>query len=176
MRTYPTPDPENVGSVPRSLPPELLKPTYQNRLRTIGREIDRRNCRSVFVLEVDGGFVVRAVQRSERDIDLLQFPDDEFPERMILATEDRGLGERSGSPSAIGPTGYEDLFRAIGRWFDDNHVRHVAIAETMEHIVLTGDLWSGDTRVKPFEARMDETMITQLLDDSFGLRVREGDL
>lgn len=170
MRTYPDPDRDEVGAVPRSLPAHLLRLTYQNRLRTIGRELDLENCRSLVLLEVDGGFIVRTMRRENRDIELLQFTDDTFPERMVRATESRGEGERPESPSPIAPTGYEDLMRAIGRWFDDQHVRNVAIVEKQVTIVLTGDIWSGDTPVEPFEARLDENLITRLLDESFQLR------
>lgn len=59
--------------VPRLLPPALLAPTYQNRLRTIGRQLDVDGYRSIVLFEVDGGFVSRAVHRRQRDILLLEF-------------------------------------------------------------------------------------------------------
>ena len=158
------------SEVPRSLPPELLEPTYQNRLRSIGRELDIHQRRSIVVLEVDGGFIIRAVSRRARDIELLQFPDDEFPERMILATEARGAGERGESPSPIAPTGYEDLLRAVGRWLDDKRAANVVVAEAPTAIVVAADKKPFDLPLDPIEATLDLPEIKRLLDESFQLR------
>lgn len=153
------------------LSPELLEPIYQNRLRTIGRMLDVGDFRSVFILEVAGGFIVRAVHRANRDIEIMEFTDDTFPERMIQATEARGEGERPESPSPLAPTGFEDLLRAMGRWLDSNNVAEIAIAEKLDSLVVTGDDLSGEQAV-PFDIELDETAITELLDESFRLRTR----
>jgi hypothetical protein len=159
--------------VPRTLPAELLKLTYQNRLRAIGRELDLSNSRSVLVLEVDGGFVVRAVSRDDRDIDLVEFTDETYPERMISATEARGEGERDESPSPVAPTGFEDLFRALGRVLDERNAANIVIVEKLKSILVTGDILTGDSRA-PFDSELDKERITTLLDRSFRMR-RNGD-
>ncbi len=115
----PQPSGDERTAIPRLISPSLLAATYQNRLRTVGRELDVNGYRSIILLQVEGGFLVRAVNRVSRDLELLEFPDDEFPERMIAATEARGDGERPESPSPLAPTGYEDLMRGVGRWLDE---------------------------------------------------------
>lgn len=156
---------------PRSLPPELLTLSYQNRLRSIGRALDVDGYRSILILQVAGGFIVRAVRRSDRDIEVLEFTDDSYVERMIQATESRGEGERTQSPSPLAPTGFEDLLRAVGRLLDTGKLAEVVIAEKLHSIVLAGEDVSGD-KPAPFDIELNEARITQLLDESFRLRSR----
>lgn len=162
--------PENV---PRSLPLNLLAPTYQNRLRTIGRSLDLGRYRSITILEVDGGFICRAVSRRDRDIELLEFLDDDFPELMILATEARGEGDRGEIPSPFAPTGWEDLLRAIGRWLDENHAAHVVIVEGTSAIVVSGETYPPEGSRELLERVLDLAAVTELLDSSFRQRGRE---
>jgi hypothetical protein len=165
--------PGQSDRVPRTLPAELLKLTYQNRLRAIGRELDLTNSRSVLLIEVEGGFIVRAVSRSDRDIDLVEFTDDTFPERMIAATEARGQGERDESPSPVAPTGFEDLFRALGHVLDERNAANIVIAEKFASVIVTGDIQTGDA-TEPFDSELDQARITALLDRAFRMR-RSGD-
>lgn len=158
------------GEVPRILPPALLAPTYQNRLRSIGRDLDVHHFRSIVVLEAPGGFILRAVRRGSRDIELLQYPDDTFPERMILATEARGEGERNESPSVIAPTGYEDLLRAIGRWLDTRRAANAVLTEGRDAMVVTADRTPFNPHALRIETLFDLNAIKQLLDESFRLR------
>lgn len=167
FRTYPEPDKE--GRVPRELPPKLLQLTYQNRLRTIGRHLDLNEQRSVVILEVVGGFIARCVSRPDRNIELLEFPDASYPERMIGATESRGQGERLESPSTVAPTGYEDLLRAIGRAIDALGASKLVMIEKGDAIVVTGETVSGSSP-EPFEMQFDERAITEVLDEAFRLR------
>jgi hypothetical protein len=160
-------------AVPRLLPLALLAPTYQNRLRTIGRELDVNGYRSIISIQVDGGFIVRAVNRHRREMELLEFPDADFPERMIAATEARGDGERPESPSTLAPTGYEDMLRAIGRRLDRTSARNVVIAEGQTALLVTGQRATADGGVEAFETILDVIAITELLDESFRLRTSE---
>lgn len=160
-------------AVPRLLPPALLSPTYQNRLRTIGRELDVNGYRSIILLQVDGGFLVRAVNRQRRELGLLEFPDADFPERMVAATEARGDGERPESPSTLAPTGYEDMLRAIGRGLDDSSARNVVIAEGQTALLVTGQKGTPDGGTEALETILDLIAITEMLDESFRLRASE---
>ena len=160
-------------AVPRLLPPSLLMPNYQNRLRTIGRQLDLNGYRSIIVLQVDGGFIVRAVNRRTRKMELIEFSDADFPERMIAATEARGDGERPESPSTLAPTGYEDMFRAIGRRLDHILARNVVIAEGQTALLVTGQKGEPDSGVEAFESVLDLIAITELLDEAFRLRASE---
>lgn len=169
QRTWPQSDPDKPEEPPRRLPPELLRPTYQNRLRLIGRHLDVGGFRTVVVLEVDGGFVARAVSRSDRELQLLEFLDETFPERMIQATESRGAGERGSKGSPIAPTGYEDLFRALGRQADLRKLARISIAEMTDGLVLAGDDCAAEI-ARPVDFRLSQDAISRLLDDAFRQR------
>lgn len=169
--TFPEAEPEHGAGAPRALPPELLKLTYQNRLRTIGRFLDVGGYRTIFILEVDGGFVVRTVNRQHRDLQLVEFADVTYPERMIQATESRGAGERREMRSPIAPTGYEDLLRAIGRQADLRKLKRVVITEVTDGLVLAGDDCSGP-EPKPVDYRLSMGTIQKILDDAFQQRGR----
>ncbi len=169
--TFPEPDPDSANGAPRVLPPELLKLTYQNRLRSIGRFLDVGGFRTMLILEVDGGFVVRAVNRKQRDLQLLEFADETYPERMIQATEARGAGERRGKGSPVAPTGYEDLLRAIGRQADLRQLKRIVISEMTDGLVMAGDDCSGP-QPKPVDFRLSMETISKVLDDAFQQRGR----
>lgn len=174
QRTYPEPDPESQGEPPRALPPELLVLNHQNRLRAIGRHLDVEGFRNFVILEVEGGFIVRAVDRSDRGVDLLEFSDASYPERMIQATESRGTGERRNRASPIAPTGYEDLLRAIGRQADLRHLGRLTIVEMSDGLAVAGDDFSTATAAAPFDARLNMDMISQILDEAFRQRGHGG--
>lgn len=126
----------------------------------------------MLVLEVEGGFIVRCVSRADRDIDLLEFADDSYHERMIHATEARGEGERRESPSPVAPTGYEDLLRALGRRIDERHGSRVVIAEKRDSIIIAGDS-SAEGEREPFNLMFGEQDITLILDEAFRMRNRD---
>jgi hypothetical protein len=60
---------------------ELLRPTYQNRLRVIGRHLDNGGFHGASIFEIDGGFVVRATAADAKRPQALEFPDDQLPSR-----------------------------------------------------------------------------------------------
>ena len=124
------------------------------------------------ILEVDGGFIVRCVSRVERDIELLEFTDATYPDRMIEATEARGEGERTEAQSHVAPTGYEDLLRAVGRLIDVRSGSGIVIGEKDASLLICGDDNSGSSP-EPFELELNQTTITTILDESFRLRFRD---
>src|SRR5947209_18937475 len=48
--------------IPHDIPEALLSPTYQNRLRVIGRQCDALGLCELAILEAVGGFVVRGIR------------------------------------------------------------------------------------------------------------------
>src|SRR5687768_4036212 len=63
----------------------LLAPTYQNRLRVIGRHLDLQGFRAASLLEVEGGILARAFHPERHAMELLEFPDDGFRRMMVDA-------------------------------------------------------------------------------------------
>ena len=153
---------------------ELLQPNYQNRLRVIGRQLDLLGYRSVNVLEVAGGFVVRAVQTGSRQPEALEFADQYFPQMVATAIAARGEGERrTRSTARLTPTGYEDCLRALGYRLDAHLAEAVTITELEEFLAVggVGKLESYNlTTVGPIQWLLREPDITFMLDEAYKRR------
>lgn len=163
---------EATGQI--DLPPSLLQPTYQNRLRLVGRELDRSDGRLATILEVPGGFLVRTLVAGQREVQLLEFAASDF---LHLAAG--AYGARGGrSPTAHGgpkvlPTGYEDFFRALGRWLDLRHGSAIQIAELDELVVVSGLCRRGNdvsVQSRSFQLLLGAEEIKELLDGAFRRR------
>jgi len=164
----PLPQPIVVGP---QVSDKLLQPTYQNRMRVIGREMDVGGYHSVSLLEVGGGFLVRATRSDRRAAEGLEFLDRDFPQ--LVALTSRGDGERRQRPGGLLPTGYEDLLRAIGRKLDDHLAESVAFVELSQAVLVWG--MSGydvpaHAGLVPFEWLLTTDDITLLLDEAYRLR------
>jgi hypothetical protein len=159
---------ENLGAAQH-----LLLPTYENRLRIIGRRLDEASYRSVNLVEISGGFLVRGLRPGERLPEALEFPHEDFPTLLPAAVGARGPGLQWPKSHPLLPTGYEDFLRALGRSLDEQHAEAIAIMELNEFIAVNG--------VAPFEAYHQTTVslfqavfraddIKSLLDDAFRRR------
>jgi DNA-binding response OmpR family regulator len=152
----------------------LMQPTYQNRLRVIGRHLDQSAYRRVNVLEVNGGFVVRATEPDGRQTETLEFADSRFPQLMASCVGYRGEGERR-KPTATPmlPTGYEDFLRAIGYRLDEHAAEATTISELDELVVVGGvgrvDEF-GNTRYGPLQWLLREAEISFLLNEAYRRR------
>lgn len=125
--------------IPSDMDECLLEANYQNHLRAIGRHLDTYGLRRINVLQVDGGFIVRATPAHSRETETLEFIDEQFPQLLAVAATDRGEGERREQPvSKLIPTGYEDFLRALGYRLDQHAAEAVTISELDELAVVGG--------------------------------------
>jgi DNA-binding response OmpR family regulator len=149
----------------------LRQPTYQNRMRVIGREMDLGEYRMVSLWEVGGGFLARGTRQGKRTAEALEFLDRDFPQ--LIAVTARGDGERRQRSGALVPTGYEDLFRSIGRNLDDRAAEAVTFSELRELVVVSG-LAKNDSAAHvvplPFEWVLDADDIAKMLDEAYRQR------
>jgi hypothetical protein len=155
------------------IPETLLEPTYQNRLRVIGRHLDLLSYRSFVIVEVEGGLLVRAMRADQRDGEALEFPDGAFRQLMLDAIGSRGSGYHSYTPSPLLPTGYEDFLRALGHRLDQRLARGIVITECPSMIVVTGDEQGHTSSQAPyrvFEDLLRPQDVTALLDQAFSRR------
>ena len=170
----------SVGEVAAAPPPlspdilpQLMRPTYQNRLRTIGRQLDIYNYQAANVLEVAGGFVVRATKPGSRTPDALEFPERDFPVLMAHAIQGRKEGDRRRTPLPLLPTGYEDFLRAIGRRLDERSAEAVTLTDLGTLVAVGGvipaDGYSNVT-MTPLQWLLRADDITFLLDESYRMR------
>lgn len=121
-------------------PSDVLAPTYQNRLRVIGQELDLRGYRSITLCEVSDGFVACALASGEQDQSALEFLDADFSAFAARAYAYRGSAQPSGQKSShrLLPTSYSDFLRALGYRLDRERCRAVTICEFPSMIAVTG--------------------------------------
>jgi CheY-like chemotaxis protein len=165
-----------VGIGPAA-PQELLRPTYQNRLRAIGRQLDLYSYRAVNVLEVQGGFLVRGSIAGQRAPQALEFADRDFPQLLATAIAGRGEGERLRSRSPLLTTGYEDFLRALGCRLDQHLAEAITISE-LGDIVAVGGVAKvdgyGQTTIEPLQWLMQPDDIAFMLDEAYRRRATSG--
>ena len=152
-----------------------LLPTYQNRLRVIGRHLDLTGNGGLNLLEVPGGFLVRAMAPGARAPVALDFAHDGFPDLLADAFAARGEGERRHRPHPLLPTGYGDFLRALGFRLDKQRAEAITIAE-LEGFVAIGDLALVEryerTDIVPFQHLLRADEIGALLDETFRQRAQ----
>jgi DNA-binding NarL/FixJ family response regulator len=121
------------------IPQERLQPTYQNRLRAIGRQLDMYGFYTVSIIEVKGGFLVRAQKQRSRLPQTFEFLNRDFPRLVASAIHDDLTGDdKPFHQSELTPTGYEDLLRAIGYKLDQMSAEAIVLTELEEMFVVAG--------------------------------------
>ena len=160
--------------IPPDVEERVLLPTYQNRLRVIGRHLDLYDFRRINVLEVEGGFIVRATPARDRGVETLEFVSQQFSQLLAAASVGRGDGEKiAQTASKLLPTGYEDYLRAIGYLLDQHAAEAVTISE-LEDLAVVGGVGrvdaTGASRYGPIQwlFRPDDVAVT--LDQAYQRR------
>jgi CheY-like chemotaxis protein len=156
------------------VPAHRLRPTYQNRLRIVGRQIDIEDQRDIFLFEVNGGFILRSLASHSRLPEALEFNDRDFPSLLKASLDDQGTGEpMAESPHSLLPTGYQDFLRALGYQLDDMLAEAIAIMELPESIVVSG-LYKNEatlgTHIEEFELHLDRNEIEYMLNEAYRRR------
>lgn len=154
----------------------LYRPTYEMHLRLIGRHLDQCNCRLPSVMEVPGGFLVRAVSGQDGKRELLEFPDEVFRGLFETALNERSrAGNELRIRHELAPTGYQDLLQAIGYRLDLRGARSVLITETRHFLFINGEeVEEGENRanLSEFVEMLGVEDVDALLDASFPGRGR----
>ncbi|HUZ03107.1 MAG TPA: response regulator [Thermomicrobiaceae bacterium] len=161
----------SVASVPDNVPPQLLEPTYQNRLRTIGHQLDVHGYRFPNVLEVDGGFLVVATPDGSRAQEALEFADRDFTFLVASAigTRSSRAPEKSGR-QALFPTGYEDFLRALGWRLDTDQAEAITVSELDDGVVVGGRrhrAGAAGGQFRRFHEFLGPDEVAALLDEAF---------
>jgi hypothetical protein len=151
---------------------QLLLPTYQNRLRVVGRHLDLHEYRVISLLDVEGGILVRANSAKRHAPELLEFPDDAFVEMVRNGIQSRGSRKRSKTRNDLFPTGYEDFLRALGYELDRRMAKWVTLHECQEAVFVAG-LEKGDPTANSFssfDVMLGSEEIQVILDEAFRRR------
>jgi len=154
------------------IPDQLLLPTYQNQLRLIGRHLDTNDYRAISLLDVEGGILVRAFTSRRHESELLEFPDNAFAEMVRDGVDGRGRRKKVSRNTALVPTGYEDLLRAIGYELDQRLAKAVTLHEGTQAIYLAGLAASENANgvFSAFDMSLAERDIQAILDAAFRRR------
>ncbi len=157
-----------------SMPEQLLLPTYQNQLRIIGRHLDTNGYRSISLLDVEGGILVRAFTSRRHESELLEFPDTAFGDTIREAIQGRSHRKSVSRKTALIPTGYEDLLRAIGYEIDQRIGKAIALHEANGFIFIAGLSASEKSNgsFSPFEMMLTPEDVRSILDSAFRRRGR----
>lgn len=152
-----------------ALAPQLLEPTYQNRLRVVGRRLDANVLHRPAIIEVDGGFIVRAHRGNRPAPILIEVFDRDFPR--LIREAIKAQSEVADPPyvSSLVPTGYEDLLRAIGYELDERIAENVAVTEYPGFISVTGvelALEPGAEGYRTFSEILTRIDTRQILDEA----------
>lgn len=160
-------------AVASDIPEQLMRMTYQNRLRAIGRQLDLYQYQSINLMEVGGGMLVRATMRGSRTPEALEFLDEDFAALLRGGFAARGEGERPRGQSKLLPTGYEDFLRALGYRLDQSMAEAVSVTELDAFIAVGGVARidaSGHTTVGPMHWLLYTDDIAFLLDEAYRRR------
>lgn len=157
-----------------AIPEELFLPTYQNRLRVIGRHLDLGEYRNVVIVEVDGGFLARGFNPRQHTPELLEFPNDSFEGLITEAVRARGRSKKVRRKSLVLPTGYEDFLRALGYELDQRESKSIVVTECDDHIFVAGleQVGGSNGGFGPFDETLASEQIDALLDTAFRRRRR----
>lgn len=154
------------------IPDHLLLPTYQNQLRIIGRHLDANKYRSISVLDVEGGILVRAFTARKHESELLEFPDDAFGKLVREAINSRGHRTKPSRNTDLVPTGYEDLLRAIGYELDQRLAKSITLHEGPKTIYVAGLASSDNSNgsFAPFDLALTPGDVQAILNAAFRRR------
>jgi hypothetical protein len=156
--------------VPSHIPTALLVPTYQNRLRVIGRQCDALGLCELAILEAVGGFVVRGIRRRDGRAEVLEFADAHFAHLVseVITMRD----QRGDTPHHAW---YEDTLRAIGHELDQRAVDRVTIVELKQSLLVSGHQATKGHRANEngrFEWVLAAAELMALLDEAYDRRNR----
>jgi CheY-like chemotaxis protein len=157
--------------VPHDIPEALLVPTYQNRLRLIGRQCDALGLCELAILEAVGGFVVRGISMRDGRAEVLEFADAHFAHLVseVITMRD----QRVDTPHHAW---YEDTLRAVGHELDRSAVDRVTIVELKQSLLVSGHQTTKGHRANEngrFEWVLAAGELMALLDKAYDRRSRE---
>lgn len=156
-------------------PAGLLKRTYQNELRAIGRHCDDVGFRGIGVYEVADGFILRAFPdiAEPASIDAIEIPDADL--QSLILKNFTAQRTRSGkSHSDLCPTGYEDFLRALGYELEESQAKAITLQEMDTAFAVTYlqlKATSGEGYIwEPKSLLLKSSHVQELLDEAFRRR------
>jgi hypothetical protein len=119
------------------LTPALL-PSYENRLRVLGRELDRRGYTAVSIEELEGGFRIQSEAGSDVELPPLEFSSRDVGRFVRAAVTSRGEPDWERPRGRLAMAGQERLLRYLGGALDRRGATHVRIVTLARSLVVSG--------------------------------------
>lgn len=149
-----------------AFPQHLVEPTYQNRLRVMGRLIDDERLHSITLIEVAGGFVLRATREADPWPVLIELDDRKIAKMLRRAPELRGTPKPYRTSTDLIPDGYENMLRALGYELDQRIAENVVVAELPSLLAVSGFepvLGYGEASYRPFSDPLAPSDIVEMI-------------
>ena len=156
-----------------AVPQHLIEPTYQNRLRVYGRLIDDQRFHSITLIEIEGGFILRATRDEHPWPVLVELDDEKTTEMLRRGPSQRGQSRAHRESRDLIPNGYEDMLRALGYQLDQRIAENIVITELPSIIAVTGFepvLGFGEASYRPFSDPLGPNDIFAMLQEAIGRR------
>lgn len=164
----PSQDPEFFDE---NVPPQLFEPSYENRLRVVGRYLDDNELHSICLLEITDRMLVRACRGDDACPVVIEFTHHAIHSMIGDAVEARGEGESPHPATGLLPTGYEDFLRAVGFELDERVAEDIAIVEASSFIVVSGSEPQFESAgYRPFSDALGKDDVLQALGEAVDRR------
>lgn len=141
------------------------RPTYREALEAIGRYFDQQLYRSIFIAEVDDGYIGKA-RPAEEDVELrsegFTFPSDDI--RALIADAVGAPPELIDDGPPYYPYGYGVFMRAAGARCDRSGGHEVAVLEVMSGFILSYTTTEGGNATR-HRVLLDRTDIENLVNE-----------
>ena len=139
------------------------RPRYREALEAIGRYFDQQLYRSIFIAEVEDGYIGKA-RPAEEEVELraegFTFPADDV--RALIADAASTPPEPIDDGPPYCPDGYGVLMRAVGTRCDALAARDVAVLEVINGFVFSYTTMAGDSATR-HRILLDRTGIEDLI-------------
>lgn len=158
-------------------PAGLLKRTYQNELRAMGRHCDDQGLKSIGIHEVTDGFILRAFPDANNPTSVvaLEIPDGDLQSLILKNFTAQGT-RASAAGSRLCPTGYEDFLRALGFELEECQAKAIAMQELSEGFSVAfyqpAETADGGFVWEPKSFILTAEHVQDLLDEAFKRRGR----
>lgn len=153
---------------------EGLLPNYENRLRVLGRELDRWGYLAVSVSEEVGKLRVKSEAQGQEDLPSFDFQLTDFGRLAREARNSRGEREWERPRGRLTSAGHEALFRYLGRELDQRGGASIQIVALARSLVISGYASNSPyDRPAPFQEMYRATDL-QLLQQRAGIRRQAG--
>lgn len=167
------------GQLPQPTQPEesgsndLLVPTYQNRLRVIGRALDEHHMEQALIVDFDASMMLRAYSPKEDGFVSETFTDENLIQTLRVAIYARGESGTGPFRSPLRPTGYEDFLRALGYHLDERGASSVVIVECPQYFHVSGHERIGNIAgltTAPFAEMYEVPKINNMVNEAVARR------